>query len=608
MLMRRVGRSTGRRRRRFRGRAWLVLPAATLSFAIWLAAPALSLDPYVPEPVDFELSDRLAIEPAGDSGWASRRRGAAVHSRVLTTPKRFNLVGLRWKGARSADLRMRVRLGAGRWSRWVTVPVDPEHGPDPGSNERAGAWTTSDPVWAGEADRVQYAINAARSVRDIRLHFVNSTGTATRLDRLRSGLRAAVSSAAVRVRSVLGDDASAQDTSQPEIVTRDQWGAGACPPRATPAYGEVKLAFVHHTVTANDYTPEQSAAMVLGICRYHRNSNGWNDIGYQFVVDKYGKIFEGRAGGIDRAVVGAQAQGYNSQSTGVSNLGTFSTTGQTEAGLAALAHVLSWKLAIHGVAPQGKVTVTSAGGATNRHAAGTVVTFEAISGHRDGNKTACPGDGLYSQLATLRGMVSTDTRTPSAISLGAERRNIPYGRKARLSGTLKDAGGGPLAGRAVQIQSLGTSSGARTIAGTVTAAGGTFAINQKLAFNRAVQAQFVGDAGLRPALSPPLAIGVRPRVTAAINAAASARVRVGQRVAVTGTVRPRKRTALLIVDRRGSDGAYRRILKEQVRVRLGRIRAARRFKRAGRYRLRLGVDRDTRNLSSRSEPLEIMVG
>ena len=205
-------------------------------------------------------------------------------------------------------------------------------------------------------------------------------------------------------------------------------------------------------------------------------------------------------------------------------------------------------------------------------------------------------------------MVSADARAPSALGLGAERRNIPYGRKARLSGALKDAGGGPLAGRAVQVQSLGASSGARTLASTATAADGTFAINQKLAFNRALQARFGGDAGLRPALSLPLAIGVRPRVTAALGAAASGRARVGQRVAVTGTVRPRETHCAFIVDRRGSDGAYRRVLKKQVRVRLGRIRAARRFNRPGRYRLRLGVDRDTRNLSSRSEPLEITVG
>jgi hypothetical protein len=590
-------------------RTGLLASAAILGIAIWLTAPALSVAPYVPAPVDFEVSDRLPAAPAAVAP-ASRRSAVTLRSRVLSTPKRFNLVGFKWRGARPAELRARVRLTGHRWSRWVTVPVDPDHQPVRGGRERERGWTTSDPVWAGEADQVQYAIAAARPIRDIRLHFVNSTGTATTFDRLRSALRRAANSAVSSIGSLFGADASAQGTSQPAIVTRDQWGAKACPPRATPSYGEVKLAFVHHTVTANDYTPDQSAAMVLGICRYHRNSNGWNDIGYNFLVDKYGQIFEGRAGGIDRAVVGAQAQGYNSQSTGISNLGTFSTTGQTDAGLAAMAHLLSWKLAIHGVAPQSRVTVASAGGATNRHPAGTLVTFDAIAGHRDADKTACPGDGLYEQLPQLRGMVSADTRPPSALAMSAERRNIPYGRKARLSGSLKGADGSPLGGRPVQVQSLSAAGGARSLAKTVTLADGTFAGKLRLSFNRTLQAKFGGDAGVRPSLSTPLAVGVRPRVTATLGASASAEAEVpaGDRVAVTGVVRPRKHIALFIVDRRGSDGAYRRIVKKKVRVRRGRIRAARRFTKPGRYRLRLGVDRDTRNLSSRSEPLEINVG
>src|SRR5205823_13809852 len=123
----------------------------------------------------------------------------------------------------------------------------------------------------------------------------------------------------------------------------------------------VKLAFIHHTVTANDYAPTDSAAIVRGICTYHRNTNGWNDIGYNFLVDKYGQVFEGRAGGIDAAVVGAQAQGYNAQSTGIANLGTYSEVTQTPAGLDALARLIGWKLSIHGVPVQGTVTVASAG-------------------------------------------------------------------------------------------------------------------------------------------------------------------------------------------------------------------------------------------------------
>ena len=102
-------------------------------------------------------------------------------------------------------------------------------------------------------------------------------------------------------------------------------------------------------MTANEYAPEESAGIVLAIARYHRNSNGWNDIGYQFLVDKYGQVFEGRAGGIDKAVVGAQAQGWNSTSTGISCLGDFTAIAQTPEGLDALARLIGWKLSVHGI-------------------------------------------------------------------------------------------------------------------------------------------------------------------------------------------------------------------------------------------------------------------
>jgi hypothetical protein len=581
-----------------------------LGFAIWLATPALSLGPYRPEPVDFELRDQPAplttqsAEPARSAA-LDREHGSrpVLASRVLRTSKRFNVVGLRWKGARAARLTLRVRQAGGGWSPWIEVPVDPDHGPDRGTRESRHSGPASDPVWAGEADAVQYRIAASEPVRGVRLHFVNSTGTATKLDRVRARLHRALNAATAKIGSVFGADARAQGSSQPAIVSRAEWGASACPPRAKPAIGQVRLAFIHHTVTANDYSPDQSAAMVLGICRYHRNSNGWNDIGYEFLVDKYGKIFEGRAGGIDRAVIGAQAQGYNSLSTGISSLGTFSTTGQTEEGLAALAHLLSWKLALHGVAPQSSVTVRSGGGSLNRYPAGANVTFNAIAGHRDADKTACPGDGLYGQLPRLRGMVSGDTRPPTSISLAADHRNIPYGRKARLTGMLKSADGAPLPLGPIQIQAVGGS--LSPLGRATTGVSGEFSTNVRLVFNRTVQAQFSGNAGLRPALSAPLALGVRPRVTAHLRSGSDGRVDTRQRVVLTGSVRPRKRYVLLLIDRRRSDGSYRRISKAAVRTRLGRVRATTRLARAGGYRLRLGVDRDARNLSARSAGIEV---
>jgi hypothetical protein len=591
----------------------LVPATALVVLAAWTAAPALSLRPYVPKPVDFELHDS-SLRPQPGAQAASGGRDIRVYvSKALKAPRRFNLVGLRWHGARTATVVVRVRKHGGRWSRWTQIGAEPDHAPDIGSAEarRARHVVSSDPLWAGEADELQYSVESGAPVRDVTLHFVNSKGTATPLDRLRTGLRRAVSGAVDAtfgaVASLLGSDVHA-DTGQPTIITRDKWGASSCPPRAAPSYGEVKLAFIHHTVTANDYSPGDSAAMVLAICRYHRNSNGWNDIGYQFLVDKYGQIFEGRAGGMDQAVVGAQAQGYNTQSTGIANLGTFSTAGQTDQGLSALARLLTWKLSIHGVDPHGQVVVRSGGGSLNRYPAGVDVKLNAISGHRDADGTACPGDGLYAQLDRLRSMVVPDPRASTQLGLGAARGRIPYGRKARLAGKLAATDGSPVAGLPVQVQSLGALGRTGTITTVPTDATGSFSVNVRLAFNRQLRAFFGGDPALRAASSPSLHIGVRPRVTASLGVLAGARLQRGRRVLVTGSVRPRKPFALFLVDRQRPDGSFRRIAKSRVRLRRGRARVAYRFRHSGSYRLRLGVDPDARNLGARSNPILMTVG
>ena len=129
---------------------------------------------------------------------------------------------------------------------------------------------------------------------------------------------------------------------------------------------------VHHTVSLNDYSPAESPGIVLAVCRYHRNSNGWNDIGYNALVDKYGTLFEGRAGGLDQAVIGAQAQGFNSVTAGISNIGDHTSLPQTPEALAALASYIRWKLTVHGQPLAGRVTVTSAGGSASRYGAGAV--------------------------------------------------------------------------------------------------------------------------------------------------------------------------------------------------------------------------------------------
>jgi N-acetylmuramoyl-L-alanine amidase len=378
-----------------------LLLAGSLAVGGAVAAPALSTDPYIPEPVEFELA------PTGPD--AGQEVGGDVVSRPLDAPKRFDLVGLRWQeGSPRPEVELRVRREGEAWSGWADAAPEGEHGPDPGRGE-AAAKRVSEPVWANGADEVQY--RTSERLRGLKVEFINTTGTATAADRAETAVRKAANKGVAGVASLF----TARGASQPSMVTRSQWGASRCGPRRRSDSGSVKAVFVHHTVTANGYSRSDGPSMVLGICRWHVNNNGWDDIGYNFLVDKYGQIYEGRNGGVTRANVGAQAQGWNAQSTGIANIGDHSRSGQSSSGLRAMDRLITWKLGVHKTPLGGRVTLVSAGGPLNRYPAGRRVSFNRISGHRDGNKTECPGNALYAQLPRLRRAVESggDTTPPA---------------------------------------------------------------------------------------------------------------------------------------------------------------------------------------------------
>ena len=354
-------------------------------------------------------------------------RAGRVLSPPLRAPHRFNLVGLRWRGRAEPRLTVRVRRDGRRWSRWQALEAHADHNPDPRSGERSVA--ASDPLWVGEADQVQYALS--RRVPGLRLHFVNVNGTAT------AGERADHRAAAGRQHrgGHRGGGARRRATPTPR-ETSPQWSAGASgAPRsarraAAPSYGTVRAAYVHHTVSLNDYSPDEAPGIVLAICRYHRNSNGWNDIGYQALVDKYGVLYEGRAGGIDKPVLGAHAQGYNAQSTGIASIGDNTSVGLSDTALDALADYIRWKLTIHGQPLSGQTTLVSAGGATSRYPGGQRVRVPRVLGHRDTNSTACPGAGAL--LAARR---PARPRRPRARRCPAWPPSCPPSLRARASAT-----------------------------------------------------------------------------------------------------------------------------------------------------------------------------
>ncbi|HEY7266241.1 MAG TPA: N-acetylmuramoyl-L-alanine amidase [Solirubrobacterales bacterium] len=361
---------------------------ALLGGFAWVAAPALSLHPYMPGGVDFERGIPKAKRISGKAVAAARaahprHRPARWVSPPVEAPHSFDLVGV---AREMRTVQIRVRDDGGRWSDWVSQ--------EDGS-----------PIYVGGADQAQ--VRATFKPRG-RLHFVNVSGTAGGFaSSLLNRARAAINTAFISVASTPIAEAIAP---KPRVVKRAGWGAdlasGGCPPREGPEYGAVRAAVIHHTVNANDYTPEEAPSIVLGICRFHVYGNGWNDIGYNALVDRYGTLYEGRAGGLKRPVVGAQAQGFNSETTSIASIGDHTTEAPTPKAQASIIRFLAWKMAADRAYPvTGTVSLTSGGGPESRYRAGTVITVPRIIGHLDLGLTACPGGALYPLIPQIRAAV-----------------------------------------------------------------------------------------------------------------------------------------------------------------------------------------------------------
>ena len=383
------------RHARFRRLRFLIPLALVGAACAWITAPALSLDPYVQGAEDFEspvpTAKRLPDGTHARAAASGNRRGHA-DPRWITPPVEaryeFDLVGI---GGETRPLEIRVRDEGAAWSEWVET-----HG--------------GDPVYVGGARQAQ--VRAAFRPRG-KLHFVNVSGTAGGLaERLLSDARESINSAFISAASTFVAEAAAP---KPKMVSRAAWGAtlaeGGCTPRGPAEYGEVRAGIIHHTVNANEYTRDEAAGIVLGICRFHVNGNGWNDIGYQALVDRFGRVYKGRAGGMGAAVVGAQAQGFNAQTTAIASIGTNETVKLNKKARASVVRYVAWKLALHGAVPATSTTqLTSGGGSLSRYPAGAVVALPRVIGHRDVGSTECPGDALYAQINAIRKAVQKRIR------------------------------------------------------------------------------------------------------------------------------------------------------------------------------------------------------
>lgn len=193
----------------------------------------------------------------------------------------------------------------------------------------------------------------------------------------------------------------------PPIISRAQWGADESLRCGSPQYDNgIRAAVVHHTAGSNDYSPLESAGIVKAIYTYHSKTLGWCDIAYNALVDKYGQVFEGSAGGLTKAVEAFHTGGFNRNTWGVAMIGNFDDVPPTPIQLRTMGRLLGWRLGLDGVDPKGTVQLESAGSHYTTFPAGSIATLPTIFTHRDVGNTDCPGNAAYALMDEMRDIAS----------------------------------------------------------------------------------------------------------------------------------------------------------------------------------------------------------
>ena len=415
-----------------------------------------------------------AILPAAPAAASAASDGAAVYrTRTVAFPKTlarsFALdragavappwaathIGFSWKGDDGTGVRFRVHRLDGRTSRWQRAPEN--HDAERGEQHFSGV------LGVGKAERIEWEVvrgGGKKSIRDVTLDYMNTVDGAP----------------VVETEVPVEQRAAAADA--PDIVTRAEWGAdesikstsGSCVRQFFP----VQQLFVHHTVGRN-YDSNGEATM-RAIYHFHTQTQGWCDVGYNFVVGWDGTIYEGRwarkyapwevhssEDSAGRAVAGAHVSGYNSGSVGVSVMGNFSEVQPPPAVRRSLAELLAWEADRHDLRPRGEHTYRNPEtGATRR--------LKYIAGHRDAGYTECPGNFLYAALPAIRKDTAAamgQGKVTSVMNADAEPRDVTYGESSTVAGTLTLEDGTPLTFQSVVLY---TNEGGRgwTVAGTAT--------------------------------------------------------------------------------------------------------------------------------------------
>jgi uncharacterized protein with LGFP repeats len=336
---------------------------------------------------------------------ADLRSGETIREIHQDTP--FSMVAITADNLDGTSARVRAKKADGSWGPWYEAEALDGVGPDNPTTHG------TEPVFVGRTTTVQIAVThevpALQKKPKADLGYIPANVEQPLPQNVNAVL---ISPPQAPVDAQL-PTAVTPPGQAPQIITREQWGANDAWRCGNPIYDRgVRAGVVHHTAGSNDYAPQDSAAIVRSVYEYHAHTLGWCDIAYNALVDRYGQVFEGRAGGLTRAVQGAHTGGFNSDTWGVAMIGDFNTEPPTPIQLRTAGRLLGWRLGLDRVDPRGVSPLTSAGGGFTLFARGTTPTLPNIFTHRDVANTDCPGHAAYAQMDLLRDIAARFNQPP----------------------------------------------------------------------------------------------------------------------------------------------------------------------------------------------------
>ena len=436
--------------RRFSRNAVCLIASFGLGAGLFAGAPAQGATKYTPpvSVVELDIAPETTI-----SGMTAGKRLTILLSAQSVKP--FTLVGLTWVGAVSIGTEFKVRVRElGVWSDYFKLEYGEYQGVGKDGRESIATRVGSDPLLTGIADGVEVVMLNASGIAPSQMKVTLINSTVTKQDEVladnvsegntfanSSTTKSAVTQNAffqtnnfqsqkvgiataetlTQNQSLEGSAVSPQGALvlRPRIVSRAEWGADETWRDPVPKMGTTLLAgIVHHTASTNNYTPGEAPAQMRNLYAYFTKSLNYADMGYNFLVDKYGTIYEGRSGctygaaNCDSAtmpVQGAHTAGLNANTFGVSAIGNYDVLAPENpaAMVESISSLMAWKLAPYGLDPNANAYILSTDtSGSSKYSAGQTAITQVISGHRDVGKTACPGRYLYPYLADVRARVT----------------------------------------------------------------------------------------------------------------------------------------------------------------------------------------------------------